>query len=145
MMVNNPRGAACAKPKIVLLLAAALAALAVAWASSIPSAGAASGSGAVSTDGPSAQTSKYESLWSKVSRHDKRWARSTAECESGGDPDAIGGGGLYRGAFQFMKSTWRHAPKSPGGDPIDYSYKTQAVVAVALMRKDGAGHWPNCG
>jgi Transglycosylase-like domain len=145
MMVNNPRGAARAKPRIVLLVTAALAALAVAGASSIPPAGASSGSGAVSTDGPSAQASKYESLWVQMSRSDKRWARSTAECESGGDPDAIGGGGLYRGAFQFMKSTWRNAPKSPGGDPIDYGYRTQAVVAVALMRKDGAGHWPNCG
>jgi soluble lytic murein transglycosylase-like protein len=144
-MVNNPRGAACAKPRIVLLLTTALAALGVAWASSIPTAGAASGSGAVSTDEPSAQASKYESLWAQVSRRDRRWARSTAKCESGGDPDAIGGGGMYRGAFQFMKSTWRHAPKSPGGDPIDYPYRTQAVVAVALKRKDGAGHWPNCG
>ena len=84
-------------------------------------------------------------LWDKVSHKNKQWARQTAECESGGDPTAIGGGGDYRGAFQFMKSTWRNAPKSPGGDPIDYGYKTQAVVAVALMKQDGAGHWPNCG
>jgi hypothetical protein len=52
---------------------------------------------------------------------------------------------MYRGAFQFMKSTWKSSPKSPGGDPIDYRYKTQAVVAVALKNKDGAGHWPVCG
>ena len=84
-------------------------------------------------------------LWDKVAAHDKHWAKQTAQCESGGDPQAIGGGGKYRGAFQFMLSTWETAPKSPGGDPIDYSYKTQAVVAVALMRKDGAGHWPVCG
>lgn len=88
---------------------------------------------------------KYTRLWDRVSSRDRRWARSTAECESGRDPDAIGGGGQYRGAFQFLKSTWRHSPKSPGGDPIDYTYRTQAVVAVALKNRDGAGHWPNCG
>ena len=81
--------------------------------------------------------SKYERLWDKVSTRDKRWAKKTAECESGGDPKAIGGGGMYRGAFQFLKSTWRTSPKSPGGDPIDYSYKTQAVVAVELKHRDG--------
>ena len=78
-------------------------------------------------------------------RHQRRWAHRTSECESGGNPRAIGGGGLYRGAFQFLKSTWRSSPKSPGGDPIAYSYRTQAVVAVLLKRRDGAGHWPVCG
>lgn len=89
--------------------------------------------------------SKYQRRWNRVSNRNKRWARRTSDCESGGDPKAIGGGGLYRGAFQFHKSTWRAAPKSPGGDPIKYNYKTQAVVAVALKRSDGAHHWPNCG
>ena len=96
--------------------------------------------------GTSGQTStKYDRLWERVSIRDRRWARNTAECESGGDPDAIGGGGRYRGAFQFMRSTWKTAPNSPGGDPIAYPYRTQAVVAVALKRADGAGHWPVCG
>lgn len=136
---------------MVLLLTIALFALAVAFAFSLAPAGASSGSGGVptaggdATDEPTADASMYADLWAQVSRRDKRWARSTADCESGGNPTAIGGGGEYRGAFQFMKSTWQSAPKSPGGDPIDYSYKTQAVVAVALKRQDGAGHWPNCG
>jgi hypothetical protein len=157
--VNNPRGAACAMPRIVVLLTAALAALAVAFAWSVASAGASSSSGGVTigggtdegtggantADAPTADASKYVRLWDTISHRDKVWARSTAECESGGDPDAIGGGGQYRGAFQFAMSTWQNAPKSPGGDPIDYPYKTQAVVAVALMKKDGTGHWPNCG
>ena len=55
------------------------------------------------------------------------------------------GGGRYRGAFQFMRSTWKNSPRSPGGDPIAYPYRTQAVVAVLLKRRDGAGHWPVCG
>jgi len=156
--VNNPRGAACAMPRIVVLTAA-LAVLAAACAWSVAPAGAASSSGGVpiggggtdsgtgggTADAPTADASTYQRLWDKVSRRDKRWARSTAECESGGDPDAIGGGGKYRGAFQFTMSTWENAPKSPGGDPIDHPYKTQAVVAVALMKQDGTGHWPNCG
>ena len=88
---------------------------------------------------------KYGRLWDGYSDKDHRWARRTSECESGGDPKAIGGGGKYRGAFQFLRSTWRAAPKSPGGDPIDYPWKTQAVVAIALKHRDGTGAWPNCG
>src|SRR5688500_2950919 len=94
-------------------------------------------------DTTSASSGKYATWWQNTSRRNKRWARRTSECESGGDPRAIGGGGTYRGAFQFMRSTWRAAPRSPGGDPIKYSWRTQAVVAVALKKRDGAGHWPN--
>jgi hypothetical protein len=89
--------------------------------------------------------SRYAGIWEGYSQRNRRWARSTSQCESGGDPNAIGGGGKYRGAFQFLRSTWRNSPKSPGGDPIRYSWKTQAVVAVELKQRDGAGHWPVCG
>jgi hypothetical protein len=130
---------------------AMFAALAI-FAGSLDSAGAASSGGVTSGGTDDAAQSdettaggKYERIWDRTSRRDKRWARSTAECESGKDPKAIGGGGAYRGAFQFLKSTWAAAPKSPGGDPIAYPYKTQAVVAVALKNQDGAGHWPVCG
>ena len=130
----------------------AVVAMAAALSVSVAPAGAASGSGGISTgDGEdsaersSKREAKYDRLWDGVSRRNKRWARGTAECESGKDPKAIGGGGKYRGAFQFLKSTWRRSPKSPGGDPIDYRYKTQAVVAVALKGRDGTHHWPVCG
>ncbi|HSJ16911.1 MAG TPA: transglycosylase family protein [Solirubrobacterales bacterium] len=128
----------------------AAAAMLAALSFSVAQAGAASGSGGVSTGDDSAERSskreaKYDRLWDEVSKRNKRWARKTAECESGKDPKAIGGGGKYRGAFQFLKSTWRRSPKSPGGDPIEYRYKTQAVVAVALKQRDGAHHWPVCG
>jgi len=104
-------------------------------------------SGAVSTGGTDSTetTDRYTKNWKQTSERNKRWARKTSRCESGGDPKAIGGGGLYRGAFQFMKSTWRTSPKTPGGDPIRYNWRTQAVVAVALKKRDGRGHWPNCG
>ncbi len=88
----------------------------------------------------------YDGLWKRnVSPENKRWARRVSECESGKDPEAIGAGGLYRGAFQFSLSTWRSSPKSPGGDPIAYSYKTQAFVAVRLKGRAGSSPWPNCG
>jgi hypothetical protein len=128
------------------VLALALLGVLAAASISAPTAGAES-SGGIGSPGSEGDSGgdKYALMWEETARRDKRWARSTAECESGRDPNAIGGGGQYRGAFQFLKSTWKNAPKSPGGDPIDYPYRTQAVVAVALKNKDGAGHWPVCG
>ena len=49
------------------------------------------------------------------------------------------------GDYVFLRQTWDAAPKSPGGDPIDYTYKVQAVVAVALKQQLGTGPWPVCG
>jgi len=87
----------------------------------------------------------YDGLWKReVSPENKRWARRVSECESGRNPDILGAGGRYRGAFQFSEGTWKNAPQSPGGDPIAYSYRTQAFVAVRLRGRDGDGHWPNC-
>lgn len=87
----------------------------------------------------------YDGLWRRrVSPDNKRWARRVATCESGRNPDILGADGLYRGAFQFSEGTWKNAPQSPGGDPIAYSYRTQAFVAVRLRTRDGDGHWPSC-
>jgi Transglycosylase-like domain len=136
------------RPKLGLLIALGLVVAAFSFALGAGSAQASGGIGTGSggdSSGSRTSEAKYKRLWEHVSRRDKRWAKKTARCESGGDPNAIGGGGRYRGAFQFMKATWRTSPKSPGGDPIDYSYKTQAVVAVKLKHRDGAGHWPVCG
>ncbi len=142
--MNASPGALAPKFRAILVLLAAAAALTAIVVSTAAPAGASSGGTSVSgqdADGGS----KYRRLWEGTSRHNKRWARQTAECESGKNPDAIGGGGRYRGAFQFMKTTWRRAPKSPGGDPIDYNFKTQAVVAVYLKKREGTSVWPNCG
>ena len=133
---------------ILIIVAAIVAALAGAATAAASSGGVGPGGGAKTTSsGGDTRTSssKYSRIWDRTSMPDKRWARSTSQCESGGDPNAIGGGGSFRGAFQFMKSTWRTSPKSPGGDPIDYDYRTQAVVAVALKNRDGEQHWPVCG
>ena len=140
--------AAAAALVIALVLAAALAAGSAGGASG----GAAMGDGGAKGGGKGGKGGKiakvdarYERLWNKVSRRNKKWARSTAQCESGRNAKATGGGGIYRGAFQFLKSTWKNSPKSPGGDPIRYAYRTQAVVAVALKKRDSAAHWPVCG
>ncbi len=147
--MNLSRGAVAPKLKIVLALMAVMAligASAVAMTSSaVASSGGVSASSGGTGSGSGSGDSKYKRLWHKTSRHNKHWANKTAECESGKDPNAIGGGGQYRGAFQFMKSSWKNAPKTPGGDPIDYGYKTQAVVAVALKKHMGTKPWPVCG
>lgn len=89
---------------------------------------------------------KFRRRWERAAPADRRWARVTAECESGRDPNAIGGAnGEYRGAFMFLLQSWEDAPLSPGGDPIDYSYVTQAVVALALKDQLGTKPWPVCG
>ena len=111
------------------------------------------GTGGVGTDpaaGGDAKTSggeaKYDHIWNtRISSRDKRWAHETAMCETGKDPNATALGGRYRGAFMFLRSSWKSSPKSPGGDPIDYSYTTQAVVAVLLKKQLGTKPWPVCG
>jgi hypothetical protein len=121
----------------------------IALLASVPGAGASGGIGAGgpsdARDGGGPTAPKYARIWERTSNRNKRWAHRTAECESGRDPKAIGGDGRYRGAFQFLRSTWRTSPRSPGGDPIRYTYKTQAVVAVALKKRVGTGPWPVCG
>jgi hypothetical protein len=66
-----------------------------------------------------------------------------AACESGGDPTAIGGGGLYRGKYQFTYETW--ASVGGSGDPAAAPEAEQDARAAALFARDGAGHWPVCG
>jgi Transglycosylase-like domain len=66
-----------------------------------------------------------------------------AACESGGDPTAIGGGGLYRGKYQFTYETW--ASVGGAGDPAAAPEAEQDARAASLLARDGAGHWPACG
>jgi hypothetical protein len=145
---TNPRPDRFAFWAVVMAVVAMFAGLATADAGAESGGGiGATGGGGGGGDSTKAAKSKsrYASIWEDYSDRNRRWARRTSRCESGGDPNAIGGGGMYRGAFQFMRSTWRHSPKTPGGDPIDYNWKTQAVVAVALKKRDGRQHWPVCG
>ena len=73
----------------------------------------------------------------------KSHLRSIAWCESKNDPRAIGGGGAYRGLYQFSFSTW--AVVGGSGDPAAASRWEQTWRAWLLMSRHGTGHWPNCG
>ena len=66
-----------------------------------------------------------------------------AACESGGDPTAVGGGGMYRGKYQFSRETW--AGVGGSGDPAEASEAEQDRRAATLYARDGAGQWPVCG
>jgi hypothetical protein len=66
-----------------------------------------------------------------------------AACESGGNPRAIGGGGLYRGLFQFDQRTWNAVGGS--GDPAAASVAEQVKRAEILYAQAGPGQWPVCG
>ena len=66
-----------------------------------------------------------------------------AACESGGNPRAIGGGGAYRGKYQFSPSTW--ASVGGSGDPAAASEGEQDKRAAILYARAGASPWPVCG
>jgi hypothetical protein len=66
-----------------------------------------------------------------------------AACESGGDPGAIGGGGAYRGKYQFSHATW--AAVGGTGDPAQAPESEQDRRAVILYERSGPGQWPTCG
>jgi Transglycosylase-like domain len=69
--------------------------------------------------------------------------QAIAACESGGDPHAIGGGGTYRGLFQFTYATWHAVGGS--GDPAAAPVSEQIRRAELLYERAGAGQWPVCG
>jgi hypothetical protein len=83
----------------------------------------------------------------KVRDHVPGWGkshlRSIAWCESKNDPTAIGGGGAYRGMYQFSFSTW--AVVGGSGDPAAASRWEQTWRAWLLLSRHGSGHWPICG
>ena len=66
-----------------------------------------------------------------------------AECESHSNPRSIGGGGMYRGAYQFSESTW--ASVGGRGDPVHASMEEQTRRAAMLYARSGPSQWPVCG
>jgi hypothetical protein len=66
-----------------------------------------------------------------------------AACESGGNPAAIGGGGMYRGKYQFSMATWQSVGGS--GDPAAASEAEQDMRAAMLYAQVGSSAWPVCG
>jgi hypothetical protein len=66
-----------------------------------------------------------------------------AACESGGNPAAVGGGGAYRGKYQFDQQTWQSVGGS--GDPAAASEAEQDYRASILYSRSGSTPWPVCG
>jgi Transglycosylase-like domain len=69
--------------------------------------------------------------------------RSIAACESGGNPRAVGGGGAFRGKYQFDYGTWAHVGGS--GDPATAPEVEQDRRAAMLYARAGSSPWPVCG
>ncbi|MDQ3608736.1 MAG: transglycosylase family protein [Actinomycetota bacterium] len=68
---------------------------------------------------------------------------SIAQCESGGDPSAVGGGGTYGGKYQFDQQTWESVGGS--GDPASAPEGEQDSRAQTLLQQRGTSPWPTCG
>jgi hypothetical protein len=77
----------------------------------------------------------------------RRVPRSTldaiANCESHGNPRAIGGGGRYRGMFQMTFQIW--GAVGGKGDPAAASAGEQYYRAALVYDRYGSGQWPVCG
>jgi hypothetical protein len=69
--------------------------------------------------------------------------QAIAACESGGNPHAIGGGGAYRGKYQFDYGTW--ASVGGSGDPAAAPVAEQDRRAAILLQRSGTTPWPVCG
>jgi hypothetical protein len=66
-----------------------------------------------------------------------------AACESGGNPSAVGGGGQFRGKYQFTYETW--AAVGGSGDPAAAPEAEQDRRAAMLLAQSGTSPWPVCG
>jgi hypothetical protein len=69
--------------------------------------------------------------------------QAIAACESGGNPRAIGGGGAFRGKYQFDYGTW--ASVGGVGDPAAAPVAEQDRRAALLLARSGTAPWPVCG
>jgi peptidoglycan hydrolase-like protein with peptidoglycan-binding domain len=66
-----------------------------------------------------------------------------AQCESGGNPQAISADGRYRGKYQFDRATWERLGGT--GDPAEAPEAEQDQRAGRLLAARGTSPWPNCG
>jgi peptidoglycan hydrolase CwlO-like protein len=66
-----------------------------------------------------------------------------AQCESGGNPQAISPSGQYRGKYQFDTGTWESYGGT--GDPAAAPEAEQDRIAALLYAQRGAAPWPICG
>jgi hypothetical protein len=93
---------------------------------------------------PKASATKERLAWqAKPASSVAASLQAIAACESGGNPRAIGGGGLYRGKYQFDYATW--ASVGGSGDPAAAPEAEQDMRAALLYERAGAAPWPVCG
>jgi uncharacterized protein YabE (DUF348 family) len=98
---------------------------------------------AVVAYGTRRHTAKPSTGYPATSVDSLNWA-ALANCESGGNPRAVGGGGTYFGLYQFSLGAWHGVGGS--GSPIDASAAEQTYRAKLLyLQRGGAGAWPYCG
>ena len=69
--------------------------------------------------------------------------KAIAACESHGNPRAVGGGGAFRGKYQFDYGTW--ASVGGHGDPAAAPESEQDRRAAVLYAREGTTPWPVCG
>jgi hypothetical protein len=69
--------------------------------------------------------------------------QSIAACESHDNPQAVGGGGAFRGKYQFDYGTW--ASVGGHGDPAAAPEAEQDRRAAMLYQREGTTPWPVCG
>jgi hypothetical protein len=79
----------------------------------------------------------------RIPRWGKSHLRGIAWCESRNNPRALGGGGAYRGLYQFSFGTWYAV--GGRGDPVAAPRSEQTWRAWRLLKNHGSGHWPVCG
>jgi uncharacterized protein YabE (DUF348 family) len=70
------------------------------------------------------------------------WAK-LANCESGGNPQAVDSSGTYYGLYQFSIATWQTLGGT--GLPSAASSAEQTYRAELLYLRSGSGQWPVCG
>ena len=81
-----------------------------------------------------------ESLPANVA--DLDWA-ALAQCESGGNPQAVDPSGTYFGLYQFSVATWQSL--GGVGNPAQATPAEQTDLAELLYERSGSGQWPVCG
>lgn len=80
-------------------------------------------------------------LGNDVNDYPPRW-RQVAECESGGNPQAVNPNSGAGGGLQFMPSTWdRYAPDSYPDSPVEASPQQEVVVAEEVVAAEGPDAW----
>lgn len=92
---------------------------------------------------PEGRAKRFAERVERIPGWGRRALASIAACESHGNPRAVGGGGMYRGMYQFSFSTWQVVGGS--GDPAAAPRAEQTWRAWLLLSRHGAGHWPVCG